>query len=170
MEILKTSIQWAKDEVFSSAFFLLFGVAFVLATIGFWQLGKTEVAKAFIYPMLVAGIFLLIAGFGLISSNKSRLSNFEADYKADPSTFVKTEIACVEKTIGEYQNIALKVIPVIIAVAALLILFVDKPIWRAISITTIALMLCMVWVDSIAKARLEAYHQKLVSVAKQEGS
>ncbi|MEM6831651.1 MAG: hypothetical protein AAF551_14165 [Bacteroidota bacterium] len=166
MEILKTSIQWAKDEVFSSAFFLLFGVAFVLATIGFWQLGKTEVAKAFIYPMLVAGIFLLIAGFGLISSNKSRLSNFEAD----PSTFVKTEIARVEKTIGEYQNIALKVIPVIIAVAALLILFVDKPIWRAISITTIALMLCMIWVDSIAKARLEAYHQKLVSVAKQEGS
>ena len=41
MEILKTATDWAKTEVFSSAFFIIFGVVFVLASIGFWQMGKT---------------------------------------------------------------------------------------------------------------------------------
>ena len=164
MEILKASNQWAKDEVFSSAFFILFGVVFILAAIGFWQLGKTEVARAFIYPTLVAGSLLLVAGISFAISNKNRLSGFEAEYQADSTTFVKTEIARVEKTLGEYRNIALKVLPFGIVVAALLIVFVDKPLWRAISMTTIGLLLCMIWIDSIAEARLENYHQQLKAV------
>lgn len=161
MELLKTSTQWAKDEIFSSSFFILFGLAFVLATIGFWQLGKTEVAKAFIYPTLVAGVFLLIIGFGLTFSNKSRLSNFEADYKKDASAFVKTEIARTEKTSLEYKTIVFRIIPTIIIVAALLIVFIDQPIWRAIGITTIAMMVCILLVDSNANARIKAYNEQL---------
>ena len=164
MEILKSSNQWAKEEVLSSAFFILCGVAFVLAAIGFWQLGKTEVARAFIFPTLVAGSLLLMAGISFTLSNKNRLSNFEAEYKTNPSAFVKTEIARVEKTLGEYRNIALKVLPMGIVAAALLIVFIDKPLWRAISITTIALLLCMIWIDSIAEARLENYRQQLEAV------
>ena len=45
MEILKLAIEWAKAEVFSSRFFIAFGVLFISASIGFWQLGKTELAK-----------------------------------------------------------------------------------------------------------------------------
>ena len=168
MEILKSSNQWAKDEVFSSAFFILCGVAFVLATIGFWQLGKTEVARAFIFPTLVAGSLLIMAGISFTLSNKNRLSSFKAEYKTDSVTFVKAEIARVEKTLGEYRNIALKVLPIGIVIAALLIVFIDKPLWRAISITTIALLLCMIWIDSIAEARLDDYHQKLKAVEQKE--
>lgn len=164
MEIVKVATEWAKDEIFSSKIFILCGILFVIASIGFWQLGKTDVAKAFIYPTLVVGIFLLMAGVGFFFSNKARLSSFEADYKTNPSVFVETEIARTKKTIGEYQNVALKVFPAIIAVAALLMVFVDKPIWRAICITVIALMVCMVWIDMNAKARIEAYHQQLISL------
>lgn len=167
MEILKTALVWAKDEVFSSIFFILFGIMFVLATVGFWQLGKTEIAKAFIFPTLVAGIFLLAVGFGLFFLNKSRISSFPDAYHSDPSAFVKSEITRTERSMEEYQTIVFKVIPVIIIVAALLILFLDKPVWRAISITSIALMVCILLVDNHAKARIDAYNTQLVLTDKQ---
>ena len=168
MEILKAATDWAKAEVFSSAFFILFGVLFVLATIGFWQLGKTEVAKAFILPTLVAGILLLAVGLGLFFTNKSRLASFPTAYNTDASAFVQSEITRTEKTMAEYQNIVFKIIPLIIAVAALLIVFIDKPVWRAISITTIAMMAVILSVDINANARIEAYNKQLLLIQKQE--
>ena len=71
-----------------------------------------------------------------------------------------------EKTMKEYQTIVFKIIPLIIVVAALLIIFIDKPIWRAISITTIAMMVVILLVDYNANARIEAYNEQLVSVEK----
>lgn len=166
MEILKAATEWAKDEVFSSRFFILFGVMFALASIGFWQLGKTELAKAFIFPTLVAGLLLLAIGLGLMFTNKARLSSFPTAYNEDPVTFVQSEKARAEKTMEEYKTIVFKVIPIIIIVAALVLIFVDKAIWRAISITTIAMMVSILCVDSNANARIETYHKHLISVDK----
>ena len=163
MEILKTAEQWAKDEVFSSKFFMLFGFIFVLATIGFWYMGKTDVARAFIYPTLVAGVFLVIIGAGFFYTNKTRLSNFESTYQENSSAFVKSEIARADKTIKDYRTIVFKAIPVIIILAALIIAFIDIPIWRAIAITTIALMVCVIFIDSNARSRMEAYLYYLIS-------
>lgn len=166
MEILKAATEWAKDEVFSSKFFILFGILFVIGTVGFWQLGKTEVARAFLYPTLVSGAFLLTVGFGLFFTNMSRLSNFEANYKKNPSAFVSSEIARTEKTMQEYQNVVFKAIPILIVVAALLIVFISTPIWRAISITTIAMLVCILLVDSNAHSRIKAYHKQLMMFEK----
>lgn len=49
-----------------------------------------------------------------------------------------------------------------IIVAALLILFVNTPIWRAIGITTIAMLIVILLVDGTAHSRMEAYHEQLV--------
>ncbi|WP_299465383.1 hypothetical protein [uncultured Microscilla sp.] len=166
MDILKTSIEWAKDEVFSSAFFVLFGIMFVLATIGFWQLGKTDIAKAFIFPTLVAGVLLLAIGLGLFFTNKSRITSFATAYNSDASAFIKSERARTKKLMAEYQTAVFKVIPFIIVIAALLIVFIDTPLWRAISITTIAMMAVILLVDSNAHARVEAYNKQLVTVEK----
>ena len=168
MDILKTATDWAKDEVFSSQFFILFGIVFVLATIGFWQLGKTEVARSYIYPTLVAGVLLLAIGLGIFVTNKSRTTSFATAYNSDPIAFVQSEIVRTEKSMGEYRTIVFKVIPLIIIVAALLIFFIDKPIWRAISTTTIALMVVILFIDNNANARIEAYNKQLVSVELQE--
>lgn len=164
MDILKTATEWANDEVFSSKFFIFFGFLFLLATLGFWQLGKSDMAKAFIFPTLVAGILLLTVGLGLFFTNKARIPSFATDYNSDSSAFVKSEITRADKSIGEYKTIVFKVIPLIIIVAALLLIFIDKPIWRAISITTIAMMICILLVDSNANARIEAYKKQLVLV------
>ena len=69
MDILKTATEWAKAELFSTPFFILFGVLFIAASFGFWQLGKTDMAKAYIIPLLIAGALLMTIGFGLFLSD-----------------------------------------------------------------------------------------------------
>ena len=48
MELLKLAVEWAKSEVFSTRFFIVFAILFLIASVGFWQLGKTDIAKAYI--------------------------------------------------------------------------------------------------------------------------
>jgi ABC-2 type transport system permease protein len=168
MEILKIATDWAKAEVFSTQFFILFGFLFALASVGFWQLGKTDIAKAYIIPTLIAGLILMIIGFGLYFTNKSRVKEFEIAYKNNSSIFVESELARVESTLKEYQTIVFKIIPLIIAIAAILILFIDSPTWRAISITTIALMVIILLIDGTAHARIEAYNQQLLKIERPE--
>lgn len=161
MDILKTATDWAKAELFSTPFFILFGLVFIAASLGFWQLGKTEIARAYIIPTLVAGILLLIIGIGLFFTNKSRITEFETSYNSDASSFVKSEITRAESTLKEYRIIVFRAIPIIIIAAALVIIFVSKPTWRAISITTIAMLIVILLIDGTAHARIEAYKKKL---------
>jgi hypothetical protein len=167
MEILKTALDWAKSELFSTPFFILFGIAFIGASIGFWQLGKTDIAKAYIIPTLVAGALLVIIGAGLYSNNKARVNNFENIYNKDSSAFIALEIARTESTLKEYKTVVFKIIPLIIIVAALLIIFVSSPTWRAISITVIAMMVILLLVDGTAHARINDYNKQLVEASEQ---
>ncbi len=166
MEILKLATEWAKAEVFSTRFFILFAILFLVASIGFWQLGKTDIARAYIIPTLVAGVLLLTIGLGLFYTNKSRITQFEIAFKSDATAFVKSEIARAESTLQEYKTVVFRAIPIIIIVAALLIIFVNTPTWRAISITTIAMMIVILLIDGTAHARIEAYSQQLEMVNK----
>ena len=137
------------------------------ASMGFWQLGKTEIARAYIIPTFVAGALLFIIGVGLFFTNKSRITQFETAYNNDASAFVKSELVRAEATLKEYQTIVFKVIPFIIAVCALIIVFMDKPIWRASMITTIAMMVVILLIDGTAHARIDAYNQQLLVVEKE---
>jgi len=110
MDILKIAIDWARAEVFSSRFFLLFGLAFLAGSIGFWQLGKSEIAKAYVLPMLIAGILLLAVGIGIYYANKTRVTSFVMIYESDPKAFVDSEIKRTQKSINEYKTIVFKVI------------------------------------------------------------
>ena len=161
MEILKIATDWAKAEVFSTTFFILFGIGFVAASIGFWQLGKTDLAKAYIIPTLVAGVLLLTIGLGLFFTNISRISSFESDYNQDASAFVKSEMVRVDNTLNEYKTVVFKIVPLIIIAAALLIIFINTPTWRAIGITTIAMLIVILLIDGTAHARIETYKKQL---------
>lgn len=165
MDILKTATDWAKAEIFSTSFFIVFAIVFIIACIGFWQLGKTDMARAYIIPTLVASILLLIIGVGLVYTNVTRVSQFETAYTSDATTFVETEMERVDRTLQEYRTIVFKAIPIIIIVAALIIVFVEKPIWRASAITTIAMMAVILLIDGTAKSRIEAYNEQLEQVA-----
>jgi len=165
MDILKLATDWAKAEVFSTRFFILFAILFLIASFGFWQLGKTDLAKAYIIPTLVAGLLLMTIGLGLFFTNKSRITQFETAYNKDASAFVASEIARAESTLKEY-TVVFKVVPLIIVVAALLIIFINTPTWRAIGITTIAMMIVILLVDGTAHARIDDYYKQLINIKK----
>jgi len=166
MDILKIATDWAKAELFSTPFFILFGVLFMAASLGFWQLGKTEMARAYIIPTLVAGALLFIIGCGLFFTNKSRVTQFETAYNKDASAFVASELERAKATLKEYSNIVFTAIPLIIATCALGIMFLNSPTWRASLITTIAMMVVILLIDGTAYARIDAYNQQLELVEK----
>ena len=162
MDILKAGIDWAKAEVFSSKISLLLALLFFLTALGFWQLGKTAMAKAFVWPMLVAGVLMVAVSAGLYLANKPRITEFETAYNTDAKAFVQTETARTAKSRHDLAMV-FKVLPLIIITAALLIVFVNTPLWRAIGITTIALMTILMFIDSNTDARNTAYHQRLLA-------
>ena len=133
MEILKTATDWAKAEIFSSSFFIIFGLVFVAVSIGFWQLGKTDLAKAYIIPTAVAGVLLITIGIGLVYANLTRISSFEEDFNKDAPAFVQSEIERVDGTLKEYKTVVFTAIPLIIIDFELILIFVNTPTWRAIS-------------------------------------
>jgi hypothetical protein len=167
MDILKAATDWAKAELFSTPFFMLFGMAFLVASIGFWQLGKTEMARAYIVPTLVAGCLLLIIGLGLFFTNRSRITQFEKAYHTDAAAFVDAELERAQATLKEYDTIVFTAIPIIIIACALVILLVSSPIWRASMITTIAMLVVILLVDGTAHARIDGYNKQLQLAAKE---
>ncbi len=46
MDILKIALDWAKAELVSTSFFMIVGIVFILTSFGFWQYGKTDLARA----------------------------------------------------------------------------------------------------------------------------
>lgn len=164
MDIIKASTDWARAELFSTPFFVIFGLGFLIACFGFWQLGKTEMARAYIIPTLVAGSLLIIIGLGLFFTNKSRLANFPVAYEKDAKAFIASELERTEATLKEYDTIVFKAIPLILIICSLIILFMNKPIWRASAITAMAMLMVILLVDGTASARVENYSKQLMSV------
>lgn len=161
MDVLKVSTDWARTEMVSTSFFILIGFVFILTSFGFWQFGKTELARAYIIPVLVAGAFLLAAGFGLFFTNKGRITQFETAYTADASAFVQSELERTEATLKEYKNIVFTAIPAIIVLCGIIIYFVNIPIWRTSAISIIAMLSVILLIDGLAQARIQDYKQKL---------
>lgn len=161
MDILKAATDWARAELFSTPFFILFGVVFMTASLGFWQLGKTDMAKAYIIPTLMAGALLTIIGLGLFFTNKARITQFETTYKTDASAFVASELKRADATLKEYKTIVFTAIPLIIAACALVLFFVNTPIWRASMISAMAMLVVILLIDGTAHARIDTYNKQL---------
>lgn len=82
------------------------------------------------------------------------------DFNTDAPAFYKSEVQRTEYTLKEYTTV-FRVIPILIIISALLILFINTPTWRAIGITTIAMLTIILLVDMNAHARIEDYHKSL---------
>ena len=108
----------------------------------------------------MAGILLLIIGVGLNYTNIKRIKQFKMDFNNDAKAFYQSEIKRSESTLKEYK-VVFKVIPILIIISALLIIFVNTPYWRAISITTITMLIVILFVDGTAHSRIETYFNEL---------
>lgn len=151
--------NWA--DVLSSASFIPFGVAFLFASLRFWLLGKTGVARADVLATLVADTLVLIIGFGILLASQTRVTSLAAAYYCDATPFVASEIAHAYKVLNEYRITVFRVIPTIVAVCAVLIMALEASVWRASLITTIAMMTVILLIGTNVTARLETYRAKL---------
>lgn len=165
MDILKTSNDWAKVELLSNGFFALLGVMFVVASLLFWSRGETDVARAFVLPMFVAGVLMLILSGGLFYGTWKSSAGFATAFAEDAEGFIAFEIERVDRTMAQYGMAVFKGIPLMIAAAALLVVIVHGPGWRATLITAIVFLGLIMLIDINANARLEAYKTTLVSAA-----
>src|SRR5688572_17892189 len=98
MDLLKLSTDWAKAELFSAKIVWLFSIIELLSAVGFACWGKTATAKAFVIPLIISGIFLVVVGIGLHTANKPRIIQFEKEYKLNANAFVNTEIERTTKS------------------------------------------------------------------------
>ena len=162
MDLLKIATDWARAEIFSTAFFIGFGIACLVAALGFHRLGQTDLARAYVPSTIVAGVLLLVIGGGLVYTNVTRVTAFEAAYREDPVAFAADELKRAEATLREYRNVVFTAIPWIIVACALVIAFVPGPRWRAGAITAIAMLVVILLVDGNAGARMEGYRGELV--------
>ena len=167
MDILKAATDWAKAELVSTPFFALAGLAFIAISICFWQMGKTDLARAYIIPTLVAGILLVIIGSGLFWTNKNRITQFQKAHEENAAALVNAEIERAEATLKEYKNIVFTGIPIIIVICASVLFFVNTPIWRASMITSIAMLAVIMLIDGLAHARIAEYNQQLLQAQKE---
>ncbi len=170
MDILHIATAWAKAEVLSSKFFVVAALLFIALSVGFWQLGRTEIARAYITPMAVCGGLLLIIGVGLIYNNQQRLKAFPAAYTADKTAFIDSELKRTEATIKQTEDTIFRWIPILIVAAALLIIFIGTPAWRAACITAIAMLIVLLVVDSNSHARIVNYDKAIREAASHENT
>ena len=161
MDILKAATDWAKDELVSTPFFILAGTLFLAISLGLWQVGKTDLARAYIIPMLVAGSLLAIIGFGLFFTNKARMDQFKIDHAENRFAFIDSELARTNATLKEYKNVVFTGIPIIIGICIGTLFFVHLPVWRATMITSITMLSVILFIDGLAHARISDYNQQL---------
>jgi len=163
MDIIKLSMDWAKAEVFSAKIVWLFSVIELLTAIGFWYWGRTPIAKAFIWPLLVMGLLMIGVGVGLYTANHPRITQFENEYHREPKAFLEAEL---QRTSKSQRDLALvfKILPAIVIFAAVVIMLTPASIWRAIAVTVILTAAFLMVVDSNTEARNDAYHSQLLAL------
>ena len=60
----------------SNSVFILYGAPFLAASFAFWQVGRTDMARAYVIPILVAGVLLLILSGGQLCGTWNTLAAF----------------------------------------------------------------------------------------------
>jgi ABC-2 type transport system permease protein len=162
MDIIKLSMDWARAEVFSAKIVWLFSAVELLAAIGFWYWGKTAMAKAFIWPLLVMGLFLVSVGVGLYAANHPRIARFENEYHRGPGAFLESEI---QRTAKSQTGLSLVfiILPVMVILGAVVIMVTPASVWRAIAVAVILNAAFLMVVDSNTEARNNTYHAQLLS-------
>ena len=165
MDILNLSTEWAKSEVFSAKIVWLFSIIEISAAIGFCYWGRTPMAKAFVWPLLVVGLFIAAIGAGLYFANSPRISQFEKEANLNPNGFVQSEKLRTGKSKRELA-LVFKILPAVIVLAAISILVVPPSIWRAIAISVIVNSAFLMMVDSNTEARNNAYHSEILRTSK----
>lgn len=163
MEIIKMSTDWARAEIFSAKVVWMFSITTIVSAVGFYYLGKTAMAKAFVIPLAITGFLIAIIGTGLYAANKPRVTQFEESCKSDSAAFIQKEIERTSKSNGDFV-LVFKVLPILMIVGAAMLLLGKSPYWQTSGLSLVLLAAFLMAVDSNTAARNEAYRQELLKI------
>ena len=109
-------------------------------------------AHAYIIPLLVTGLLLMILGSGLVVPNYFRLSNLPDTFQANATIFIANELACVDK-----NNARFVIFQTIIIVCIVILMIMRTTIWQDSAISVISMLAILLFVYSNANARFGTY-------------
>lgn len=161
MDMMKAATDWARAELLGSSLFILFGAAFVAASLGLWHFGKTDVSRAYVIPFVVAGVLLSILGAGLVFGAQRNLAGFASAHAEDAAAFLAAETAHAERVVAQYRLAVFRVMPLIVIACGALLMVVGSPAWRAALLTAIAVIAVVLLIDSAALARAEKFREQM---------
>lgn len=160
MDIIKLSTDWAKSEVFSAKMIALLSIVVLLTAVGFFCFGKTQMARTFIIPLLISGVFLVAVSAGLYFANQPRIERFEKEFIESPQAFVEKEIQRTEKSNNDFK-LVFQILPLLAVVGALIIFFLKTHHWKAIGIILVLLSTLLMLIDANTAARNDNYLNEL---------
>jgi hypothetical protein len=161
MEIITSSLQWCKGEIFEGRLYLLFGICVCILAFLYWKTGSTAFAKAMFLPFLLLGLLASGTGLGLMFTNEKRIVDFQQAYDANPSEFITSEKARTEGFIKWYPY-TMYGMSALIIVGIALFLFLPTANGRASGLAIILLGFSILFLDHFSEERAHRYHEKII--------
>lgn len=162
MEIITSSLQWCKGEIFEGRLYLLFGICVCLLAFIYWKTGSTAFAKAMFLPFLLVGLLASTTGLGLIFTNEKRTIDYQQAFETSPSDFIASEKTRTEDFIKWYPYTMYGMSALIIAGIALF-LFLPTANGRASGLAIILLGFSILFLDHFSEERAHRYHTQIIS-------
>ena len=163
MEIITSSLQWCKGEIFEGRLYLLFGICVCILAFLYWKSGSTIFAKAMFLPFLLVGLIASGTGLGLIFTNEKRIADYQQAFDASPREFVVSEKVRTEGFIKWYPYTMYGMSALILAGIALF-LFLPTATGRASGLAIILLGFSILFLDHFSEERAHRYHEKIIEV------
>ena len=163
MEIITSSLQWCKGEIFEGRLYLLFGICVCILAFLYWKTGSTAFAKAMYLPFLLVGLIASGTGLGLIITNEKRINDYQQAFEASPSEFIVSEKERTEGFIKWYPH-TMYGMSVLIITGIALFLFLPTANGRASGLAIILLGFSILFLDHFSEERAHRYHTQIISV------
>lgn len=155
MNMLDYTNAWVKGEVFQGKIMLVIGVILLIAAIAIFRSDNT-LLRGTLIPL---GLMLLIFfGYGGLQtfSRPAHINKVTEVYNENPDKAIEQEVVKAKKDNKLYRNLKM-VWVILIALAAILYIFVSTDYFKGLSIGLVALFLTTLTVDSILHYRLKIY-------------
>ncbi len=161
MNFIEHSFLWAKGEIFEGTIIAIAGASFLLIGLAFWKYGSTEGSRAFIIPVIIAGILFISAGIHSFYSNSNRIEEFKENFSISSTEFVLAEKKRVEGF--QYLYKYTQWIAAIFFLTAIATQFLSvSPNIKAIGITLAIIGMAGLIIDYFSKERADIYYTEIL--------
>lgn len=159
MDLIKHTAEWASGDALQGK--IMLGLGVLMLVLAFLILRSDhQMLRGMLIPIgLISAIGLAYGGF-LTFSRPTHVLKVTELYQKDAKAAVTQELAKAENDHKTYSAL-LKVWPVLIAISALLLLFITKEYYRGLLLGLVGLFFIGLLLDTFLHHRLQPYYDVL---------